>query len=412
MILHESLMKELGIDMEKIGHRMAFVDFSEKDIRLLSEMKDFVQKHADRLVSAFYNHLLSFEETRVLLKDPSIVDRLKKSQEKYLLEIFEGNFNEAYFEGRLRIGAVHHRIGLAPQWYIGTYCLYENLLSPLILEEYGSDPDRGLGRVLAVRKIFRLDMALALDFYFHRITSQLEEKLRELDDFTHVVSHDLKEPLRGIEAFSGFLLEDYAPLLEEEGQRYVQFLKSSAARMKNLINDLLALASLSRKSPAIQEVDLNRTLARVQNDLEFSIKQKKADIFLPSSLPTVFAEPTPIGEVFKNLLSNAIKFNTSGAPKVEVDVREEEGYHFFSVKDNGIGIDPRYAERIFGLFERLHRQEEFEGTGAGLAICKKIIEGHGGKIWVESEIGRGSTFFFTLPKRGVQRIGNRGPGAG
>ncbi len=402
MDLHASLMKELGIDREKIRRRMAFVDFSEKDVRLLSEMKGFVQRHADRLVSAFYNHLLSFEETRALLKDPSTIDRLKKSQEKYLLEIFEGNFNEAYFEGRLRIGAVHHRIGLAPQWHIGTYCLYENLLSPLILEEYGSDRDRGLARVLALRKIFRLDMALALDFYFHRITSQLEEKLREMDDFTHVVSHDLKEPLRGIEAFSGFLMDDYAPLLEEEGQRYVRFLKSSAARMKNLINDLLALASLSRKSPALQEVDLNQTLTHVRNDLAFSIKQKNADIRLPPSLPTVLAEPTQIGEVFKNLLSNAIKFNTSRVPKVEIAVREEGAYHSFSIKDNGIGIDPRYADRIFGLFERLHRQEEFEGTGAGLAICKKVIERYGGKIWVESELEKGSTFFFTLPKRHVK----------
>jgi PAS domain S-box-containing protein len=232
-----------------------------------------------------------------------------------------------------------------------------------------------------------------------RAEEKLREKIREMDDFIHVVSHDLKEPLRGIEAFAGFLAEDYAHLLDEEGRRYVHFLKSSAIRMKDLIHDLLTLASISRKVPTLQQVDLNQTLLRIQQDLEYTIQQKKARIECHTPLPTVVCDPTQIGEVFKNLLSNAIKFNTSSVPEVEIAVKEEERAYLFSIQDNGIGIDPRYRERIFGLFERLHPQEQFEGTGAGLAICKKIIEGCGGKIWVKSEVGKGSTFFFTLPKR-------------
>lgn len=228
---------------------------------------------------------------------------------------------------------------------------------------------------------------------------KLREKIREMDDFIHVVSHDLKEPLRGIEAFAGFLAEDYAHLLDEEGRRYVHFLQSSAVRMKDLIHDLLTLASISRKAPTWQQVDLNEILLRVEQDLEYTIRQKQARVERPTPLPTVLCDPTQIGEVFKNLLSNAVKFNTSSAPEVKIDLKEEGRSYLFSVKDNGIGIDPRYQEQIFGLFERLHPQEEFEGTGAGLAICKKIIESYGGKIWVESELGEGSTFFFTLPKR-------------
>lgn len=227
---------------------------------------------------------------------------------------------------------------------------------------------------------------------------RLHEKVREMDDFIHVVSHDLKEPLRGIEAFAGFLQEDYAPLLDGEGRRYIQFLKSSAVRMKDLIHDLLTIASISRKAPVLEKVDLNQVLDRVKRDLEYAIEQKKTRILQKRPLPTVRCDPTQIGEVFKNLLSNAVKFNISPAPTVEIDLDEQEGFYLFSVKDNGIGIDPRYREQIFGLFERLHRQEEFEGTGAGLAICKKTIEGCGGKIWVESQPGEGSSFFFTLPK--------------
>jgi PAS domain S-box-containing protein len=232
----------------------------------------------------------------------------------------------------------------------------------------------------------------------------LESKVREMDDFIHVVSHDLKEPLRGIEAFAGFLAEDYGPLLDEEGRRYVQFLKSSAIRMKDLIHDLLTLASISRKAPALQQVDLNQLLKRVEQELAYAIEQKQGRITQKQPLPTLLCDPTQIGEIFKNLISNALKFNMSPAPEVEIDLKEQEGAFLFSVRDNGIGIDPRYQEQIFGLFERLHRQEEFEGTGAGLAICKKIVESYGGRIWVESEPNRGSTFFFTLPKKESERL--------
>ena len=228
----------------------------------------------------------------------------------------------------------------------------------------------------------------------------LERKVREMDDFLHVVSHDLKEPLRGIEAFSGFLLEDYGTKLDDQGVRYLNFLKQAAVRMKDLIHDLLTLASISKKEPTFQTVELDRVVDRVRQDLEFSIHATGAEIRVRSPLPTVRCDPTRMGEVFKNLVSNAIKFNRSTPPTIEIAAWEEKDAVVVSVADNGIGIDPRYTARIFDLFERLHPQEEFEGTGAGLAICKAVIEGYGGKIWVESQPGAGSTFFFTIPKQG------------
>jgi PAS domain S-box-containing protein len=228
----------------------------------------------------------------------------------------------------------------------------------------------------------------------------LERKVREMDDFLHVVSHDLKEPLRGIEAFSGFLMEDYGTKLDDQGVRYLNFLKQAAVRMKDLIHDLLTLASISKKEPTFLTVELDRVVDRVRQDLEFSIHATGAEIQVRSPLPTVRCDPTRMGEVFKNLVSNAIKFNRSTPPTIEIAAWEEKDAVVVSVADNGIGIDPRYTARIFDLFERLHPQEEFEGTGAGLAICKAVIEGYGGKIWVESQPGAGSTFFFTIPKQG------------
>ncbi len=400
-------MKELGIDMEEIRRRMSFVGLSKEEIQLLSGMEAFALGHADRIVAAFYQHLLAFKETRALLKDQPTVDRLLASQKEYLLEIFSGRFDKAYFERRLQTGAVHHRIGLAPKLYISTYSFYENILSRLIAAAYEHEPDRGMRRDLAVRKIFRIDMVLALEFYFHsyflEMKTRLDENIKEMDDFTRMVSHDLKEPLRGIEAFSSFLLEDYTALLDEKGKRYLNFLKESAVRMKELIHDLLTLVSLSRKGPNLENVDLDALLTEVKHDLEFSIQQRKAKVQWTPHLPTLYCDRIQVGEVFKNLLSNAIKFNTKTSPSVEIAVREEKAFYTFSFKDDGIGIDPRYIAQIFRPFERLHPQDEFEGTGVGLAICKKIIEGYGGKIWIESKEGEGSTFFFTLPKRPKQR---------
>ncbi len=227
---------------------------------------------------------------------------------------------------------------------------------------------------------------------------QLEEKILELEDFAHVVSHDLKEPLRGISAFSNLLKKEYGSKLDEEGLEYTQLINASAERMDSLIEALLTLASISRKEHTLIRVDLNQVLTDVQEALSFSIHEKQAEIRCPSPLPTLRCDPTQIAMVFKDLLSNAIKFNTATPPKIEISVKEEDHAYLFSVKDNGIGIDPRYAERIFRLFERLHPDEKFKGTGAGLAICKKVINQYGGKIWLESQPGEGACFCFTLPK--------------
>ncbi|MEO5657480.1 MAG: ATP-binding protein [Nitrospiria bacterium] len=157
------------------------------------------------------------------------------------------------------------------------------------------------------------------------------------------------------------------------------------------------LTALSRKEAAVQPVDLNRVVAQAQRDLAFAIREKGAEVSIASPMPTVVCDAVRIGEVFKNLMSNAIKFNTSTPALVDIACRDEAAAWVCSVADNGIGIDPRYHERIFDLFERLNPQEEFEGTGAGLAICKKVVEAGGGRIWVESRPGEGSTFFFTIP---------------
>jgi len=236
-------------------------------------------------------------------------------------------------------------------------------------------------------------------------TAEAEERAQELacsnaelEDFVYVVSHDLKEPLRAIEAFSGFLAEDYGKKLGERGQDDISILRESAVRMSALIEDLLQLSRIGRTWREFVTVAAGSLLGSVRRDLQFALEEKKVDLRIQPDLPTITCQPTRLKQVFENLISNAIKFNDKQQPVVEIGCHEDDDAHTFSVRDNGIGIDKRYHEKIFRIFQRLEHREDYEGTGAGLTICKKIVETHGGKIWVESKPGEGSTFSFTIPK--------------
>ena len=238
----------------------------------------------------------------------------------------------------------------------------------------------------------------ALNESLEQRADELTRSNRELEDFTYVVSHDLKEPLRGIEAFSGFLLEDYADKLDEQGQKYASVLRDSATRMNALIEDLLKLSRIGRTRGEFATVSVESLLQDVRRNLAFALEDKKVDLRIQPDLPTITCQPAHLKQVFDNLISNAIKFNDKPQPVVEIACHEDDGTCIFSVRDNGMGIDKRYHEKIFQIFQRLGHREDYEGTGAGLTICKKVVEGHGGRIWLESKVGQGSTFSFSISK--------------
>ncbi len=240
-----------------------------------------------------------------------------------------------------------------------------------------------------------------------RLEEQLEAKAaelahsnKELESFTYVVSHDLKEPLRSISAFSTFLLEDYKERLDEQGVEYLAILVRSAERMRQLIEDLLELSRIGRVREKATWVDLNTLLPEVVEDLSTAIEERKVQLRIEPELPLVYGEKVRVRQLFANLVSNAIKFNTSPHPEVEVGFRPGTRTNTLYVRDNGPGIDPRYHEKIFQIFQRLGLRDEVEGTGAGLTICRKIVEDLGGQLWVESEEGQGANFLFTMPRGG------------
>lgn len=226
-------------------------------------------------------------------------------------------------------------------------------------------------------------------------TLELERKNKELEQFAYVASHDLQEPLRTTTSFVELLRKQYQGQMDEKADKYIDYIVQSNDRMKTLIHDLLDYSRIGREKKLVQ-VDCNHLLAEVLEDLHQGIRENEA-IIRAGELPIVNAFRTELKQLFQNLVTNSIKFRKSNeSPVVEINAEKEHGTLTFSFRDNGIGIEPTYQEKIFIIFKRLHKRSDYEGAGIGLAHCKKIVELHGGKIWVESVPGEGSTFFFTI----------------
>ena len=231
-------------------------------------------------------------------------------------------------------------------------------------------------------------------------SERLEKVNRELNDFTYIVSHDLKEPLRSIDAFSRFVFEDYKDKLDEQGKDYLRRVRANAKRMQILIDDLLEISRLERKNNPFEEVEAKELVREAKLRFEYAEKQQNVKILYDAdNLPKVFCDRVRLTEVFANLISNAIKFIDKPAPVIEIGCAKNNGAYEFYVKDNGPGIEEKYFGKIFEIFQRLGKREEHEGTGAGLTIVRKIVEMHNGRIRVESELGKGATFYFTIPDR-------------
>lgn len=229
---------------------------------------------------------------------------------------------------------------------------------------------------------------------------QLAESNAELEQFAFIASHDLQEPLRMISNFLALLELKYKDRLDETANQYIYFAVDGAARLRNLIQDLLQFSRVGRKEIPFQWIDMNKLLQEVVHFNHSTIDEKQAIVEKQNELPTVFGNQTLLQQVLQNLILNALKYHAPGIkPIIKVAGVESENFWKFSIEDNGIGIDPQFFKKIFILFQRLHNKDEYTGTGIGLSVCKKIIEGHNGKIWVESVPGKGSTFFFTIPKR-------------
>ena len=252
----------------------------------------------------------------------------------------------------------------------------------------------------------QLSIALAQAELLEQETCYSQELARsnaELEQFAYVASHDLQEPLRTIASYTKLLSRRYSGQLDAKADRFLQYIMEEALRMQALINDLLRYSRVGRQAQNLVRCDGAAVFDIVVRRLQEAIANSGATV-TRDELPTVMADETQLVQLFQNLIGNAVKYRSSEPPAVQVGAECQEGQWLFWVRDNGIGIDPKYAERIFVIFQRLHTQEEYAGTGIGLAIAAKIVERHGGRIWVESQPGQGATFYFTIPERGASPL--------
>lgn len=255
------------------------------------------------------------------------------------------------------------------------------------------------GRRAALGNYIDITQRKASDEELQKTVRELARSNEELGQFAYVASHDLQEPLRMVASFTQLLGRRYAGKLDADADEFIRYAVDGVNRMQCLINDLLEYSRVGTRGNSMSEVDCNSIVDRVLRNLVTRVAETAAVVDV-GALPVVSADAVQLEQLFQNLVGNALKYRGDRAPAVSITAVEEDNEWHFRVADNGIGIDPAYFERIFIIFQRLHGKEEYEGTGIGLAICKKIVDRHGGRIWVESNPDHGSTFHFTLPTGG------------
>lgn len=228
------------------------------------------------------------------------------------------------------------------------------------------------------------------------VNQRLKASNERLEQFTYAVSHDLQEPLRMVTSYLQLLEQQYSDQLDEDAKEFIEYAVDGAERMEDMIDSLLAYSRVETEGDPFEPVDLNAVVDDVLADLQFKIEENDAEIIV-NDLPRVEGDSNQLRQVFQNLLDNAIEYSSDNPPRMYVSAERDSSEWIISVRDEGMGIDPEHTDRIFAVFQRLHTPEEHPGTGIGLALCEQIVERHGGKIWVDSELDEGTTFSLTLP---------------
>ena len=382
----------LGAEGATLSERKRFGRFSDDDAALLAELAPAVEPHTQALVERFYSHLEATPALRPLLADAAVVTRLKKLQAQYLKSLFAGDYGESYAETRRQIGWTHERIGLEPQWHLGTYGLYMELLLPLVHQHFRSDPKKASRASVALSKLVILDMQLALDAYYetrHRKGVQKAEQLAAVGELAASIAHEVRNPLAGMKGALEVLRTELAL---KANQEVVDELLAQITRLENLVRDLLTFArptALTVKPCGLHDM-LDRLLRNYQDGAD-SAGITIQRIYGPGTA-TIEADPQQLEQVFLNLVHNAFQAMEHGGT-LTVATEAGPGQIRVSFHDTGRGIPAVELQRVFQPFYTTKHR----GSGLGLPIVKKIVQAHGGAIEIASEPGKGTTVTLALP---------------
>jgi signal transduction histidine kinase len=393
------------------AQQLNFLLFDERDVALLHDLVELFQARLGEISEAFYQHLLNFAETRAVFKDEGMIARLKEAQKAYLMQAVVGPYDARYFDRRWRIGFIHNAIQLEPHWFIGAFQLYHRILYPMILERYGNDAQAVVAHILALDKIMNLDMQLGIQSYMvhysdtmaklQALNSQIEATSAAKSQFLANMSHEFRTPLNAIIGFTEVLQDQIPGPLNAEQVEYLGDVHTAGQLLLRLINDVLDLAKVEagRLELFYETFPIAQTVREAVTALRGAAEKKSLGIQLnlPPDLGLITADQIRVKQILYNLLSNAVKFTDRG--QVNVSAAIEDGQLHLSIADTGIGIRPEDMQRIFVEFSQVDASHarRHEGTGLGLALSRRLVETHGGRIWLESRFGAGSTFHVLLP---------------
>lgn len=395
------------------AQRLAFLEFGERDRELLFDLEQLFLPRLDEIAERFYRHLLAFDDTRKVFRSEAMIRRLAEAQKAYLMEAVRGPWDAAYFERRWRIGFIHNAIHVEPHWFIGGFQLYHRILYPLVMERYRDDAAAVVEHILALDKIMNLDLQLGnQSYYIHyegsmdklrRMNAEIEAASLAKSQFLANMSHEFRTPLNAIIGFTEVLQDQIPGPLNAEQLEYLGDIHDGGQLLQRLINDVLDLSKVEagRLELFYETFPIAQTVRETITALRGMVEKKGLEIRqeLPPDLGLITADQIRFKQVLYNLLSNAVKFTDAGVVTVAASI--EDGWLHLKIADTGIGIREQDMGRIFVEFSQVDASltRRHEGTGLGLALAKRLVEAHRGRIWAESAFGEGSVFHVLLPLR-------------
>lgn len=387
-------MSEESIE-EAFARRRAFARFSDADAQALSELGEIFDERADGVVDRFYAHILEHPSTRVFLGDPAVIERLRVLQAGYLRSLASGRYDAEYANRRAEIGRAHERIGLDPEWYVGTYGLYLTLLFPLVRERFSDDPGRAVDTCAALAKLMLLDVQFALDAYYDTRQKKIVDRSRQLAEIGELaasIAHEVRNPLAGMKGALNML---HAELSSKQSNREIaDELLAQIGRLENLVRDLLSYAR--PRIPKAHEFDLHRLLQRLvrSHRPESRSAGVTVELRLGPGTSHLTADEAQVEQALLNLLQNALQAMDQGGA-LTVVTEAGEGSLAIEFRDTGRGISDQDMPQVLKpFFTTRHR-----GSGLGLPIVNGIVEAHDGTLTIRSKPGRGTTVRMALPQR-------------